>query len=188
LLSKWPPKKLEKKLRKEEKLKKGITIERKKETVQTYESGVRVTDLTTLYSMSKSTISTILQRKDLYKEASVAKGVTQISKSRSTVLDEVERILLVWINESQMAGDGLSESIICEKARDINTDLIKDKPSSSDNGETFRASKGWFHNFKARTGVHSIARLPFQTITTFLQAKDVNLNGEYSMKLLFLVG
>ena len=39
------PKKLEKKLRKEEKVKKAITIEKKKEIVQTYESGVRVTDL-----------------------------------------------------------------------------------------------------------------------------------------------
>jgi len=151
------PKKLEKKLRKEEKVKKAITIEKKKEIVQTYESGVRVTDLANMYSMSKSTISTILQRKDLYKEASVAKGVTQISKSRSTVLDEVERLLLVWINERQMAGDSLSESIICEKARDVNADLVKDKPSS-DNGETFHASKGWFHNFKARTRVHSVAR------------------------------
>ena len=55
------PKKLEKKLRKEEKVKKAITIEKKKEIVQTYESGVRVTDLANMYSMSKSTISTILQ-------------------------------------------------------------------------------------------------------------------------------
>jgi hypothetical protein len=67
----------------------------------------------------------------LYKEVTVAKGVTQINKSQSTVLDKVERLLLVWINERQMAGDGLSVSIICEKVRDINTDLIKDKPSMS---------------------------------------------------------
>lgn len=30
-------------------------------------------------------------REDLYKEASVVKGVTQISKSQSIVLDEVEK-------------------------------------------------------------------------------------------------
>jgi len=46
------PKKVEKKLRKEEKVKKAITIEKKKEIVQTYESGVRVTDLANMYSMS----------------------------------------------------------------------------------------------------------------------------------------
>ena len=34
--------------------------------MQTNESDVRVTDLANMYSMSKSTISTILQRKDLY--------------------------------------------------------------------------------------------------------------------------
>ena len=45
--------------------------------MQTYESGLRVTDLANMYNMSKSTISTILQRKYLYKEASVAKRVTQ---------------------------------------------------------------------------------------------------------------
>nr|XP_023421853.1 tigger transposable element-derived protein 1 [Cavia porcellus] len=155
---KMAPRKLEKKLRKEGKVKKAITIEKKKEIVEKYESGIRVTDLANMYSMSKSTISTILQRKDLYKEASVAKGVTQISKSRPTVLDEVERLLLVWINERQAAGCNLSESIICEKARALNADLVKDNPSVSDNGKTFRASKGWFHNFKARTGVQSITR------------------------------
>jgi DNA invertase Pin-like site-specific DNA recombinase len=53
------PKKLEKKLMKEEKVKKAITIEKKKEIVQKYKSGVRVTDLAIMYSMSKSTISTI---------------------------------------------------------------------------------------------------------------------------------
>ena len=57
-------KKLEKKLRKEEKVKKTITIEKKKEIVQTFESGVRVTDLANMYSMSKSIFSTILQRKE----------------------------------------------------------------------------------------------------------------------------
>jgi len=36
------PKKLEKKLRKEEKVKKAITIKKKKEIVQTYESSEKV--------------------------------------------------------------------------------------------------------------------------------------------------
>jgi DNA invertase Pin-like site-specific DNA recombinase len=54
------PQKLENKLIKEEKVKKNITIEKKNEIVQKYESGFRVTDLANMYSMSKSTISTIL--------------------------------------------------------------------------------------------------------------------------------
>jgi hypothetical protein len=50
------PKKLQKKLRKEERVKKAITVEKKKEIVQKYESGVRVTDLANMCSMSKSTL------------------------------------------------------------------------------------------------------------------------------------
>jgi DNA invertase Pin-like site-specific DNA recombinase len=53
------PIKLENKLIKEEKVKKAVTIEKKKEVVQKYESGVRVTDVANTYSISKSTISTI---------------------------------------------------------------------------------------------------------------------------------
>jgi hypothetical protein len=50
------PKKLQKKLRKEGRVKKAITIEKKKEIVQKYDTGFRVTDLTNMYSMSKSTL------------------------------------------------------------------------------------------------------------------------------------
>jgi hypothetical protein len=50
------PKKLQKKPRKEEKVKKAITIEKKKKIVQKYESGFRVTDRANMYSMSKSTL------------------------------------------------------------------------------------------------------------------------------------
>jgi Fe2+ transport system protein B len=53
------PQKLENKLRKEEKIKTAITIEKKEDIVQKYKSDVRVTDLANMYSMSKSTISTI---------------------------------------------------------------------------------------------------------------------------------
>jgi hypothetical protein len=44
------PKKLEMELKKEEKVKKAITIEKQKEIVQKYESGVRVTDLANMYT------------------------------------------------------------------------------------------------------------------------------------------
>jgi hypothetical protein len=45
------PKKLEKKLRREKKVKKAITIEKKKEIVPKYESGVHVTDLANVYTI-----------------------------------------------------------------------------------------------------------------------------------------
>jgi hypothetical protein len=46
--------------------------------VQTYKSGIRVTDLATLYSMLKSTISTILQRKHLKRKLVLLKVLLKL--------------------------------------------------------------------------------------------------------------
>ena len=47
----------------------------------------------------------------------VAKGVAVISKQRQQILEEVEKLLLICINEKQLAGDSLCEAFISEKAR-----------------------------------------------------------------------
>lgn len=57
-----------------------------------------------------------------------------------------------------MAGSGLSESILCEKAR-TTADIVQGAPSASDNGEIFCATKEWLPNFKVRTGVHGIIQV-----------------------------
>ncbi|XP_023213594.1 uncharacterized protein LOC111616408 [Centruroides sculpturatus] len=61
----------------------------KKEIIAKYENGIRVSNITKKYNVA----------------AKVAKGVNVISKQRSKVLDEVEKLLLIWINEKQLAVD-----------------------------------------------------------------------------------
>jgi len=63
---------------------------------------------------------------------------------------------MIWIYEKQLAGDSVSEAIICEKAIILYSDITWDTPGSS--AEEFKASKGWFDNFKKRTGIHSVVR------------------------------
>ena len=63
---------------------------------------------------------------------------------------------MVWINEKQLASDSVSEAIICEKAGLLYSDITCDTPGSS--AEESKASKGWFDNFKKRTGIHSVVR------------------------------
>ncbi|KAM6467503.1 uncharacterized protein PHA67_012932 [Liasis olivaceus] len=134
---------------------KKITIELKKEIVEKHEHGIRVTDLASEYKMAKSTISTILKNKDAIKGADVAKGVTMLTKQRTQVLEEVEKLLLVWLNEKQLAGDSISDAMICEKARKLHSDLLQKKPSTSATSEEFKASRGWFDKFCKRSGIHS---------------------------------
>ncbi|XP_067134160.1 tigger transposable element-derived protein 1-like isoform X1 [Centruroides vittatus] len=133
------------------------TIELKKEIIRKHEGGVRVSDLALQFGLAKSSICTILKNKEAIKDANVAKGVTVITKQRSQTLEEVEKLLLIWINEKQLAGNSLSKAVICEKARLLYQDLLKKTPGSSSEINGFKASRGWFEKFKKRSGIHSVA-------------------------------
>ncbi|XP_018410276.1 PREDICTED: tigger transposable element-derived protein 1-like [Nanorana parkeri] len=136
-----------------------ITVAVKKEIIDKYERGMRVTEIARLYKKSTSTICTILKKKEEIRGVDAAKGVTRISKQRPPILEDVEKLLLVWINEKKLAGDTVSENIICEKAKALHTDLISKLPgTSTENEELFKASRGWFDNFKRRSGIHSVVR------------------------------
>uniref|UniRef100_UPI00358F4F24 tigger transposable element-derived protein 1-like n=1 Tax=Myxine glutinosa TaxID=7769 RepID=UPI00358F4F24 len=132
------------------------TIEVKKQLIAKHEGGMRVMDLAAMFEMPKSTVCTILKNKEVIKAADVAKGVTTLTPRRSKFMEEMEKLLLVWINEKQLVGAAISEGIICEKAKLLHGDLIKDLPGSSADGDEFKASRGWFEKFKRRSGIHSV--------------------------------
>nr|XP_020452715.1 tigger transposable element-derived protein 1 [Monopterus albus] len=155
------PMKKKKKVEKDggKKKKEMITVEVKKEIIQKHERGMRVADIARFYNKSTSTICTILKKKEEIMGLDAAKGVTRVSKQRPRVLEDVEKLLLVWINEKQLGGDTVSENIICEKAKALYTDLVSKLPgTSTENEEGFKASRGWFDNFKRRSGIHSVVR------------------------------
>ncbi|XP_034958419.2 tigger transposable element-derived protein 1-like [Zootoca vivipara] len=88
-----------------------------------------------------------------------AKGVTRIMPNQPAVLEEVEKLLLIWMQEKQRAGDTVTKAVICEKAKALHADLIQQQAGSSDaEPEVFKASRGWFERFKTRSGVHSMVR------------------------------
>ncbi|XP_068235662.1 tigger transposable element-derived protein 1-like [Palaemon carinicauda] len=133
-----------------EKKKRMMTMEIKNEIIEKHESGVRVTELARQYKRSTSTICTILKQKDAIKSTKPYKGVTILSKQWRDIHDEMERLLVIWINEKQLAGDSVTETIICEKASRIYVGL--------EGKQAFKARRGWLDNFKKRTGIHSVVR------------------------------
>ena len=133
------------------------TVELKKEVIAKHESGVRVCDLALQYGLPKSTISTWLKNREAIKAANVASGVTSVTSfKRPAILEEMEKLLMIFIKDKELAGDSISESVICAKALDIYKDLKKSLPEV-DHGD-FKASRGWFEKFKGRTGIHSVVR------------------------------
>ncbi|KAJ7338433.1 hypothetical protein JRQ81_012087, partial [Phrynocephalus forsythii] len=112
-----------------------ISLELKKEIISWYENGARLMDLSKQYDMPRTTIATIIKNKDMIKEADVAKGVSILTKSRPQSVEEMEKLLLIWINEKQVAGDSISESLICEKVLRLHADIIARSPGASDGAE-----------------------------------------------------
>ncbi|XP_028654700.1 tigger transposable element-derived protein 1-like [Erpetoichthys calabaricus] len=48
--------------------------------------------------------------------------------------------------------------MICEKAKLMHADLLKNKAGTSQESEVFKVSHGWFDSFKRTTGIHSVVR------------------------------
>ncbi|GIX85769.1 hypothetical protein CDAR_241951 [Caerostris darwini] len=131
--------------------KKMMSIELKREFIEKHEQGVRVVDLSRQYGRSTSMICSVLKRKESIKSVTPAKGLMIISKLRTTLHENMEKLLMVWVTEKQLQGDTLTQTIICEKARAIYGDLLKQTPQTSideASEESFKASRGWFENFK----------------------------------------
>ncbi|XP_066444151.1 E3 ubiquitin-protein ligase ZFP91 isoform X1 [Eleutherodactylus coqui] len=135
------------------------TIELKKEIIAKYESGIKIAEIGRMYGKSPSTISSIVAKKEAIKEANVAKGVDMLTKRRSQTMEEVEKLLLIWINSKQLNGDSVSQAIICEKARLLYADLLQKLPEATASVlSDFKASRGWLDKFKRRTGIRSGTR------------------------------
>ncbi|GFT68133.1 tigger transposable element-derived protein 1 [Nephila pilipes] len=131
--------------------KKMMSIELKREIIEKHEQGVRVVDLSRQYGRSTSMICTVLKQKESIKGVTPAKGLTIISKLRTSLHENMEKLLMVLGIEKQLQGDTLTQTIICKKARAIYGDLLKQTPQTSideASEESFKASRGWFENFK----------------------------------------
>ncbi|XP_026548757.1 tigger transposable element-derived protein 1-like, partial [Notechis scutatus] len=135
-----------------------IDMKTKKEIIENYRCGMRVTDLAKEYNKAQSTISTILKQKAAIKAANVARRVAMLTKQRPQVLEEMEKLLLVWLNEKQLAGYTVSEAVIREKAKTIHGNLCQKYPSSSGESHEFKASREWFERFCKKNCTHNIVR------------------------------
>ncbi|XP_070619108.1 tigger transposable element-derived protein 1-like [Erythrolamprus reginae] len=141
--------------------KRKMTLDTKLEIIRKHGEGKRVVDLAKEYGRNKSMISTILKQKEVLMASKPAKGVSIMSKRRSNINDEMEKLLLIWLRDKQLAGDSVSGSVIREKARVLYEDLVRNMPGTSEEDiveGSFKASRGWLEKFKIRSGLHSVVR------------------------------
>ncbi len=60
-----------------------------------YEERATITQLCHLYDRNKSTIGTIIKNKDKFKAATAPQGITKLVKTRNSITDKMENLLMV---------------------------------------------------------------------------------------------
>ena len=130
-----------------EKKRKAITMETKVDIIKRSEKGETPTNIGNLLGLSRSTVATIIKDKQRIMEhvkGSAPMKSTVITKQRSGLLIEMEKLLILWIEDQNQRRIPISLMVIQEKARLLYQMLKEqrgDEPAAEDE-ETFTASKG----------------------------------------------
>ena len=115
-------------------------------------------DITRSYNMNHSTIGTILKNKGKIMEhvkSAVPMMLTITSKKCGKVMEEMEKLLSVWMQNLHQCQVLLSLMLTQEKANHLYEDLKK-KHGKESYVASFNASHCWFHWFKTRAILHNV--------------------------------
>ncbi|KAM3936770.1 tigger transposable element-derived protein 4-like [Leptodactylus fuscus] len=125
-----------------------LTVQQKVEIIRELEgnSSLRQTDLANRYNMPLMTVNTIVRNKKHILEQSekLGKMSGKRSKFRKAKHEELENILMKWINQARAAGINIDGSVVREKANTLAAKM---------NVKDFVASSGWFTRFKERNSL-----------------------------------
>ncbi|KAM6471903.1 tigger transposable element-derived protein 1-like isoform 2-T2 [Liasis olivaceus] len=129
---------------------KVISLNLKMKIIKAYEAGKKVTKIAQEEGLARSTITAILKDKARIREA--VKGSagmnTCIIRQRKGLIHEMEKLLILWIEDRIQKRLPVSLLLIQAKARSIFTTL-KER-AGEECTETFTASRGWFMRFQQR--------------------------------------
>uniref|UniRef100_K7G2I4 HTH CENPB-type domain-containing protein n=1 Tax=Pelodiscus sinensis TaxID=13735 RepID=K7G2I4_PELSI len=130
----------------EKRKRKAIDLEQKIAIVGQYKRGQAVSFMVRNLGLSKSTISTIKKDSNHIHEAvkgSAPMKSTIITKKRTGPIHDMEKLLVLWIEDQIKKRMTLSLKMIQAKAHSL-----LEKKEGYDYDQTFSASYGWFNRFR----------------------------------------
>ncbi|XP_045123812.1 tigger transposable element-derived protein 1-like [Portunus trituberculatus] len=130
----------------------GSASKKRKVIIKRSQKGETPTNIGRLLGLSRSTVATIIKDKEHIMEhvkGSAPMKVTVITKQRSGLIIEMERLLVLWLEEQNERRIPVSLLVIQEKAKRL-FEALKEEKGEGSESEEFVASRGWFMRFKAR--------------------------------------
>ncbi|KAM4045527.1 tigger transposable element-derived protein 1-like [Anomaloglossus baeobatrachus] len=137
------------------KKRKAITMEVKVDIIRRSDKGETPTEIGRSLGLNRSTVATIIKDKDRILEhvkGSAPMKATVITKQRSGLIIDMERLLVLWLEDQNQRRIPVSLMVIQEMARQLFETLKRQKGEGSE----FVASRGWFKRFKDRANFHNI--------------------------------
>lgn len=138
---------------------KAVTLETKLNVLRRLDNGEKITYICTALGLPKSTVQTIRDNKkkiESYSQSIKTSYCSKRTRERSSIMEQMERLLDLWMENNHQRNVPMSQIIIQQKAKSIFESLMRENPDESSQNLTFVASKGWFEKFKKRHNLHNI--------------------------------
>ncbi|XP_049288852.1 tigger transposable element-derived protein 1-like [Anopheles funestus] len=132
----------------------AITMSEKLEMIKLFEKGKSYAAIARQIKRPQSTVRTIIQRKDNL--LNFAKGDSMATRKRNEIIEEMERLLVIWIEDLLNKRIPLSLQIIQTKAKSLYQDIESSTGITECTVNSFKASSGWFNRFKNRTNLKNM--------------------------------
>lgn len=150
--------------------KKVMNLQEKSEVLKKLREGMSLATVGRLFHVNESTVRSIKKKENEILAAirastpCIAKNASQV---RDTAIILMENALFVWIENQHRKGVPVDSNVIREKAKSLykrfNATPEEPTPSTSAGTPTtttpwtpFRASKGWFDNFRRRFSLKNV--------------------------------
>nr|XP_032833715.1 tigger transposable element-derived protein 1 [Petromyzon marinus] len=157
---------------------KSVTLEIKYKIIKLADNGESNTEIARKLELPRTTVVTILKDKARILEEVKGQAPMQAAyiRQRAGLIAEMEKHLIVWLDDQTRHHVPVSLAIIQAKARSL-FEHLKARRGEGSQSETFQASKGWFNRFKSRFKFHEMR------VKGEAKSADVATAGDFSRTL-----
>ncbi|CDW60391.1 CENP-B N and HTH Tnp Tc5 domain containing protei n [Trichuris trichiura] len=137
---------------------KALTVGEKFEILKRYERNETTRDIVKATGIKESTLRTIRSNAEKIKQTCVSGTSSSIAvsiRTRPKILEEMEKLLSIWIETQTMKRIGTTFFTVRQKAVTIYEDLKKQSTNPTEI-PPFTASSGWFCRFKNQYSFHNV--------------------------------
>lgn len=135
----------------------AMSLEIKYKIIKLADSGESNTAIARKLDIPRTTIVSIMKDKTRILEEVKGQAPMQAKciRQRAGLIAEMEKLLIVWLDDQTRCQVRVSPSVIQAKARSL-FNYLKSRNGDGSKEETFQGSKGWFQRFKSRFSLHNI--------------------------------